>query len=715
MRTRLISILAVLFAPSVLIAQPLADRLPDDAEIYVGWNGTISPGPGYDQSHLKAVLDASQLPQFFQDSMPRLFQQVAAQNPQAARQLRQMYGILTALAEHPTAIYFGGLGAVEAGGGPFPKLAIVCDGGTDASKIERQVRILLNNARGAPLNLKLVDTLVILSDFVVPDTVAKPLSQNPDFQAAMGQLGKDPSIAMYVNGPSLVSTIDALINQAAPPQAQQMWPQIRDALGVSGLKAVAATAGFDGKSWSIQTFVNAPAPRKGLLAMGDVPPLSDDLLKLIPASSTIAGAGTCDLNAFFTQIDQAIVQFSPDQGNQFHQILAQVNQTIGFDIQKDFLAALGPQWAYFDDPAIAGDGPLGFAIVNRPRNPDQFQTSMTQLENFFNSIVAQQFHNQHPKITLQFRQASIDGTNVHFLAAPLITPSWAIKDGTLYIGLYPQVVDGAFSRAADSQSIRDNPAFQATMQSLQAPSQFSSFSFVDLPKTMPGSYQACLALVRLYFGLGDLIDMQSPPMILPPLPKLLAETEPAGAVGWSDDAGYHLKTIEPFPGASVIGSAQGVASGSVGETALMASIMLPSLNRARETANRVKCASNLRQIGQAILLYSNDTKGSYPPDLGTLIKTEDVTAEVFVCPDTNTHPPPNMSPDDAADWVNKNSDYIYIGAGLRQGAGRDVVVCYEKDDNHGGDGINVLFGDGHVEFLKLDQAHKFINDSIGQK
>ena len=134
MRTRLISILAVLFAPAVLIAQPLADRLPDDAEIYIGWNGTISPGPGYDQSHLKAVLDASQLPQFFQDSMPRLFQQVATQNPQAARQLRQMYGILTAMAEHPTAIYFGGLGAVEAGGGPFPKLAIVCDGGTDASQ-----------------------------------------------------------------------------------------------------------------------------------------------------------------------------------------------------------------------------------------------------------------------------------------------------------------------------------------------------------------------------------------------------------------------------------------------------------------------------------------------------------------------------------------------------------------------------------------------------
>src|SRR5215475_9667461 len=50
----------------------------------------------------------------------------------------------------------------------------------------------------------------------------------------------------------------------------------------------------------------------------------------------------------------------------------------------------------------------------------------------------------------------------------------------------------------------------------------------------------------------------------------------------------------------------------IGIIALLISILLPSLNRARETANRVKCASNLRQIGQAIQLYSNENKGAYP-------------------------------------------------------------------------------------------------------
>ena len=50
----------------------------------------------------------------------------------------------------------------------------------------------------------------------------------------------------------------------------------------------------------------------------------------------------------------------------------------------------------------------------------------------------------------------------------------------------------------------------------------------------------------------------------------------------------------------------------IGIIALLISILLPSLNKARETANRVKCASNLRQIGQAILLYANENHGNYP-------------------------------------------------------------------------------------------------------
>ena len=50
----------------------------------------------------------------------------------------------------------------------------------------------------------------------------------------------------------------------------------------------------------------------------------------------------------------------------------------------------------------------------------------------------------------------------------------------------------------------------------------------------------------------------------------------------------------------------------IGIIALLISILLPSLNKARETANRVKCQSNLSQMGKALLLYSNENKGAFP-------------------------------------------------------------------------------------------------------
>ena len=50
----------------------------------------------------------------------------------------------------------------------------------------------------------------------------------------------------------------------------------------------------------------------------------------------------------------------------------------------------------------------------------------------------------------------------------------------------------------------------------------------------------------------------------------------------------------------------------IGIIALLISILLPSLNKARETANKAKCASNLHQIGLAIILYQNDNNQAYP-------------------------------------------------------------------------------------------------------
>ncbi|MCC6423071.1 MAG: DUF1559 domain-containing protein [Phycisphaerales bacterium] len=51
----------------------------------------------------------------------------------------------------------------------------------------------------------------------------------------------------------------------------------------------------------------------------------------------------------------------------------------------------------------------------------------------------------------------------------------------------------------------------------------------------------------------------------------------------------------------------------IGIIALLISILLPSLNKAREQAKMAACLSNQRQIALAMIMYANENKGSLPP------------------------------------------------------------------------------------------------------
>ncbi len=54
----------------------------------------------------------------------------------------------------------------------------------------------------------------------------------------------------------------------------------------------------------------------------------------------------------------------------------------------------------------------------------------------------------------------------------------------------------------------------------------------------------------------------------------------------------------------------------IGIIALLISILLPALAKSREQANRIKCASNLKTLGQACFMFANDHKGVFPAAWG---------------------------------------------------------------------------------------------------
>jgi prepilin-type N-terminal cleavage/methylation domain-containing protein len=64
----------------------------------------------------------------------------------------------------------------------------------------------------------------------------------------------------------------------------------------------------------------------------------------------------------------------------------------------------------------------------------------------------------------------------------------------------------------------------------------------------------------------------------------------------------------------------------IGIIAIMISILLPTLARARQSAESVACLSNLRQIGQMAVQYANESKGYLPqPCPGTQVPKSPAT------------------------------------------------------------------------------------------
>lgn len=130
----------------------------------------------------------------------------------------------------------------------------------------------------------------------------------------------------------------------------------------------------------------------------------------------------------------------------------------------------------------------------------------------------------------------------------------------------------------------------------------------------------------------------------------------------------------------------GICTGSVGivfTTAMLISILLPSLSRARELSKRTVCAANLRGIGQAMYIYAqNEPNGAFPDDINKVISAGNATANQFTCPSA----PPTMA-----------SFYYVPGFMTDTDPGR--ILMYEDPMNHGGEGGNILYQDGHVQFM----------------
>jgi prepilin-type processing-associated H-X9-DG protein len=106
----------------------------------------------------------------------------------------------------------------------------------------------------------------------------------------------------------------------------------------------------------------------------------------------------------------------------------------------------------------------------------------------------------------------------------------------------------------------------------------------------------------------------------------------------------------------------------IGIIAVLISMLLPALNKAREQARSAKCLSNLRQLSMASLGYCNFNKGMFPGPGGSGLQRADWVAW--------TDMPGDDDPNNAA-YVDNSMLQPYLGA---RGDGLKALLRCESDD-----------------------------------
>jgi len=111
-----------------------------------------------------------------------------------------------------------------------------------------------------------------------------------------------------------------------------------------------------------------------------------------------------------------------------------------------------------------------------------------------------------------------------------------------------------------------------------------------------------------------------------------------------------------------------------------------------ELANRAACKSNLKLLILDMQNYATAHDGRLPDRLSALGIDWPYT-NVIWCPSTGHF---EASPKD----IDAQSDYIYAGAGHRisEAEPSTIPILWDRPENHGGEGVNVAYLDGHVEW-----------------
>jgi prepilin-type processing-associated H-X9-DG protein len=679
-------------------AQPLADRIPEDAIVYMGWQGTQEIA-GFEQTHFKAVMEDWGLFDNLEKIMVQAAPETAEPDDDLAA-LRFAISCLRIMYDRPTAFYLGV-------NGDEMRFAVLCDAGTEAQRLETDWKQMLADTRVGvsekPVLQRVGNVVMLLVGTYTEAERATLMGQagtpslktSAGFVASMNEVGTQAqALVFHINMERLHPLMEKLVAESSPEKTQAaLFTQLMTDLGIWQMQSVTMAGRFVGRDWQEEGFLAIAGPRKGLMAMFSDKPLDPAVIAFAPRTAQWLTAGRVDLSILPQLVMDALRTMESDAEADMQKDLAELNAMLGIDVMST-MKATGDQWLVYGDPSMAGMLGVGFLAVNWARDGAVLADN---LDKAALAINAELIRNRGPRLA----STDVDGGKIHFLNFPMVSPAVGVHQNRAYLALSPQIIATRIALLSMQLSpIVDSAEYQALLKALNPPKPIAAITYSDLRQTAPIMIQSASSLLSIaQMGMLDQGDDAPDFMaLLPRIDKIMPHLSPAMDVSWVDDKGLHTRAISPFPMSTALSPASSLTSTS---PALLAGVLLPSIGRARVVADRTVSAANLSGLYKAMYTWSVTHNDKFPDDLAVLVEDGSISAKsLFKRPKSL----PDLPIKELARWAADNSDFVYRAGKVSADSPADAIVMFERLTPGNNEGINILFADGHVEFVELPEA-----------
>ncbi len=696
-------------------AQVLSENIPADALVYVGWQGTDNLAASYAQSHLKTFIEASGVREFIEKNA------AAVLDKQVPEKEREAFNTALSLGgfawRYPGAIYVGPFDP-QAGGNMQPQVALICKAGKDAAALKKQLDDLraksekaIEESDAPKISIEATPDAVIifLGDFPA-DTKAVLLGQAqaqprlaavPAFKAALAQVDKSAALVGYVDGAAIRKLALASIAGSGDDIAKKRAPVILEVLGLNGVTQLSYSAGFSAKNWEDRLFVGTTGPRTGLLKLFDGKPLDPALLKLVPKTATSANLIRLDLPAIFKEFRASLAKIDAKTSQEFEKNLARADDELKLSIEKDILAPLGDEWIFFRTSREQdAQMPQGFGVLNKLADAKKAAETLAALEAL---AIEKGAPIEKPKI------ADLDATVVNF--GP-VSFGWVIAEGYLVASMTDELEAAINQIKTKKDSLAETPGVAPVLKQFGDGLKTATvIEYGDPQKPYAMVAKVARQLIQMFVGRAG--DVVIPENLIPDPEKVESALVPGGGIIYADPTGIHVRSVNGLPLIALL-NGQVTSSGPV--IAVGAAILLPSLGRARELANRSHEAASLRGIAQSAIVWSADNADAMPEHVAQLVAANQISPKQLLSKRSSSTPAevtPEQAEAASRDWttikkvLDEHTDVIYVGKGLKSDSDTTQIIAYcDPAKVSIKDGMNIAFADAHVEWVRPHQIAK---------